>query len=144
MRHTIVCAVIKPIYGAASIGVVKVEDMEDLKATYKRVAKEMAGARIVDGAMQAGAADDNETDQVLFRNTFQLDAQKDPKRMVGACIADGAMQAGAADDDETDPVGQVILLQLVERSVDGGYVQRGQRRAGCADGDVADQLIVSS
>lgn len=57
-------AVIKPIYGAASIGVVKVEDMEGLKKTYKRVAKEMAGARIVDGAMQAGAADDDETDQV--------------------------------------------------------------------------------
>ena len=56
-------AVIKPIYGAASIGVVKVEDMEGLKATYRRVAKEMAGARIVDGAMQAGAADDDETDQ---------------------------------------------------------------------------------
>lgn len=57
-------AVIKPVYGAASIGVVKVEDMAGLKRTYKRVAKEMAGARIVDGAMQAGAADDDETDQV--------------------------------------------------------------------------------
>jgi hypothetical protein len=56
-------AVIKPIYGAASIGVVKVEDMEGLKLTYRRVAREMAGARIVDGAMQAGAADDDETDQ---------------------------------------------------------------------------------
>ena len=33
------------------------EDMEGLKLTYRRVAKEMAGARIVDGAMQAGAAD---------------------------------------------------------------------------------------
>lgn len=55
---------IKPIYGAASIGVVRVNDMEALRATYKRVAKEMAGARIVDGAMQAGAADADETDQV--------------------------------------------------------------------------------
>ena len=55
---------IKPIYGAASIGVVRVDDMEALRATYKRVAKEMAGARIVDGAMQAGAADAEETDQV--------------------------------------------------------------------------------
>jgi hypothetical protein len=61
--HVIPHAVIKPIYGAASIGVVKVEDMEGLKLTYRRVAKEMAGARIVDGAMQAGAADDDETDQ---------------------------------------------------------------------------------
>ena len=39
--------------------------MEGLKATYKRVAKEMAGARIVDGAMQAGSAGDDEVDQVL-------------------------------------------------------------------------------
>ncbi len=62
--HIFSCAVIKPIYGAASIGVVKVEGMEGLKLTYKRVAKEMAGARIVDGAMQAGAADDEEVDQV--------------------------------------------------------------------------------
>ena len=61
--HVIPHAVIKPIYGAASIGVVKVEDMEGLKTTYRRVAREMAGARIVDGAMQAGAADDDETDQ---------------------------------------------------------------------------------
>lgn len=60
----VLCAVIKPIYGAASIGVVRVNDMEALKSTYTKVAKEMAGARIVDGAMQAGAADEEETDQV--------------------------------------------------------------------------------
>ena len=65
-------AVIKPIYGAASIGVVKVEDMEGLKLTYRRVAKEMAGARIVDGAMQAGAADDDETDQARLRASMAV------------------------------------------------------------------------
>ena len=31
------CAVIKPIYGAASIGVVKVTSMEGLQKTYKQV-----------------------------------------------------------------------------------------------------------
>jgi carnosine synthase len=46
--------VIKPIYGAASIGVVKVTTLEELKATYTRVNKEMAGARIVAGAITTG------------------------------------------------------------------------------------------
>ena len=48
------CAVIKPIYGAASIGVVKVTSLEELKATYTKVNKEMAGARIVAGAITTG------------------------------------------------------------------------------------------
>ena len=47
-------AVIKPIYGAASIGVVKVTSLEELKSTYRRVNKEMAGARIVAGAITTG------------------------------------------------------------------------------------------
>ena len=54
-------AVIKPIYGAASIGVVRVNNMAELKKTYKKVVKEMAGARIVAGALQqADASDDDE------------------------------------------------------------------------------------
>ena len=54
-------AVIKPIYGAASIGVVRVNNMAELENTYKKVVKEMAGARIVAGALQqADASDDDE------------------------------------------------------------------------------------
>ena len=54
-------AVIKPIYGAASIGVVRVNNMAELRKTYKKVVKEMAGARIVAGALQqAEASDDDE------------------------------------------------------------------------------------
>ena len=53
--------VIKPIYGAASIGVVRVNNMAELRKTYKKVVKEMAGARIVAGALQqAEASDDDE------------------------------------------------------------------------------------
>jgi biotin carboxylase len=50
-------AVIKPIYGAASIGVVRVDTIEDLKTAYARVTKELASARIVAGALEQGDAD---------------------------------------------------------------------------------------
>jgi hypothetical protein len=49
------CAVIKPIYGAASIGVVRVDSEEQLEKTYIRVQEEMAGAKIVDGALVQGS-----------------------------------------------------------------------------------------
>ena len=51
---------IKPIYGAASIGVVRVNTLEDLEKTYIRVQKEMSGARIVAGALTQG--DDEDVD----------------------------------------------------------------------------------
>ena len=47
-------AVIKPIYGAASIGVVRVDSKEQLEKTYIRVQEEMSGAKIVDGALVQG------------------------------------------------------------------------------------------
>lgn len=45
---------IKPIYGAASIGVVRVDSKEQLEKTYIRVQEEMSGAKIVDGALVQG------------------------------------------------------------------------------------------
>ena len=56
---------IKPIYGAASIGVVRVDTLEDLEKTYVRVQKEMSGARIVAGALQQ--ADDDEHEVCLTK-----------------------------------------------------------------------------
>lgn len=50
-------AVIKPIYGAASIGVVRVDSFEDLKRCYARVTKELASARVVAGALEQGSDD---------------------------------------------------------------------------------------
>jgi len=55
-------AVIKPIYGAASIGVVRVDSLEDLKVAYARVTKELASARIVAGALEQGEADGEDAD----------------------------------------------------------------------------------
>ena len=53
---------IKPIYGAASIGVVKVHNLEELSKTFARVTKEMGNARITAGAISAGADDGDQAD----------------------------------------------------------------------------------
>mmetsp|Transcript_14843 Transcript_14843/g.44835 ORF Transcript_14843/g.44835 Transcript_14843/m.44835 type:complete len:618 (-) Transcript_14843:511-2364(-) len=97
-------AVIKPIYGAASIGVVRVNDMEALKSTYTKVAKEMAGARIVDGAMQAGAADEEETDQgnagSWVKLTLLLEEYLDgPEVDVDLVLSEGSVVYGAITDN---------------------------------------------
>ena len=51
-------AVIKPIYGAASIGVVRVNSEKDLHHIYARVQREMAAVRVVAGALQAEVPDE--------------------------------------------------------------------------------------
>ena len=48
------CAVIKPIFGAASMGVVRVNDQAQLDSAYERVQKEMSSARIEAGALVQG------------------------------------------------------------------------------------------
>ena len=55
-------AVIKPIYGAASIGVVRVDSFEDLKKCYTKVVKELKSAKVVAGALEQGGGDDDEED----------------------------------------------------------------------------------
>ena len=49
---------IKPIYGAASIGVVRVDNLQQLETAYKRVTRELAKAHIVAGALQQGEDDE--------------------------------------------------------------------------------------
>lgn len=49
---------IKPIYGAASIGVVRVNNLQELETAYKRVTRELAKAHIVAGALQQGEEDE--------------------------------------------------------------------------------------
>lgn len=51
-------AVIKPIFGAASMGVVRVNNRQELDKAYERVQKEMASARIEAGALVQGSSDD--------------------------------------------------------------------------------------
>ena len=52
------CAVIKPIFGAASIGVVRVDSAGKLRDIFLRVQREMASVRIDAGAITQGTADD--------------------------------------------------------------------------------------
>lgn len=103
-RHVGFPAVIKPIYGAASIGVVRVNDMESLQATYKKVAKQMAGARIVDGAMQAGSAADDAVDQgnagSWVKLTLLLEEYLDgPEVDVDLVLSEGEVVYGAITDN---------------------------------------------
>jgi carnosine synthase len=68
------------------------------------VAKEMAGARIVDGAMQAGAADDDETDQgnagSWVKLTLLLEEYLDgPEVDVDLVFSEGAPVYGAITDN---------------------------------------------
>jgi len=49
-------AVIKPIFGAASIGVVRVDRAEELPARWQAVRQQLMSARVVNGALQEGTA----------------------------------------------------------------------------------------
>ena len=70
-------AVIKPIYGAASIGVVRVNDMLQLEQAYKRVTRELAKAHIVAGALQQGEEEDEDSaaDQAIDATVSQVSLQ---------------------------------------------------------------------
>lgn len=50
-QHVGFPAVIKPVSGAASIGVVRVDNVEQLRTSYASVVKEMKRARLVSGAL---------------------------------------------------------------------------------------------
>lgn len=66
--------VIKPIYGAASIGVVRVNNMAELERAYKRVTRELAKAHIVAGALQQGEddEDDDAADEAIEATVSQV------------------------------------------------------------------------
>jgi carnosine synthase len=53
-------AVIKPIFGAASIGVVRVDSMEQLHTQVMKVRQQLLSARVINGALQEGIIGDDE------------------------------------------------------------------------------------
>eukprot|EP00892_Ulva_mutabilis_P007810 jgi/Ulvmu1/5400/UM022_0195.1 len=55
-------AVIKPISGAASIGVIRVNDREQLETSFKRVLRDLKGARVVAGALVEASEEETDTD----------------------------------------------------------------------------------
>jgi carnosine synthase len=102
-------AVIKPIHGAASIGVVRVDDAAALAAAYARVQKEMASATIVAGALQQGDAEAatptaeeaaDKTASAWIKTTLMLEEYLDgPEVDVDLVYADGAPVYGAVTDN---------------------------------------------
>ena len=70
----LLCAVIKPIYGAASIGVVRVNNIEELQKAYTRVTRELAKAHIVAGALEQGEdeEDDDPADEAIEATVNQV------------------------------------------------------------------------
>ena len=96
-------AVIKPIYGAASIGVIRVDSFEDLEKNYAKVTKELASAKIVAGALQQG--EDEETDDTgnassWIRTTIMMEEYLDgPEVDVDVVMSDGEAVYGAVTDN---------------------------------------------
>ena len=74
MTDSVLPTVIKPIYGAASIGVVRVNNMAELERAYKRVTRELAKAHIVAGALQQGEddEDDDAADEAIEATVSQV------------------------------------------------------------------------
>lgn len=57
-------AVIKPIFGAASIGVIRVNDEDELKTNYATVLAQLRAVKIVGGCLVEGDADDEHAEDV--------------------------------------------------------------------------------
>lgn len=53
-------AVIKPVAGAASLGVIRVENIDELKTSYANVVREMRKYKVTSGLLVAGAEEDEE------------------------------------------------------------------------------------
>ena len=103
-------AVVKPIHGAASIGVVRVNDAAALRAAYGRVQKEMASATIVAGALQQGKAGGGEeggdgapadpSTAAWIKTTLMLEEYLDgPEVDVDLVFSEGAPVYGAVTDN---------------------------------------------
>lgn len=97
-------AVIKPIYGAASIGVVRVDSFEDLQRSYARVTRELASARIVAGALEQGDDDGEDTAKgnasSWIRMSIMMEEYLDgPEVDVDLVMSEGQAVYGAVTDN---------------------------------------------
>jgi len=107
MHVDVLSAVIKPIYGAASIGVVRVNDMPQLEQAYKRVTRELAKAHIVAGALQQGEEEeedeDSAADQAIDATVSQVSPASalTPMHAVSKCTFSSFQPQNAYFDSET-------------------------------------------
>eukprot|EP00667_Euglena_gracilis_P004699 EG_transcript_4723 len=96
-------AVIKPVSGAASIGVVRVDSLEDLRRRVQDVRTQLLHARVVNGALQEGAADDDTTgtDAAAWIDlTIMMEQYLDgPEVDIDVIIADGVSSYESLTDN---------------------------------------------
>jgi biotin carboxylase len=97
-------AVIKPIYGAASIGVVRVDSEDELQKAYSRVTKELASARVVAGALEQGDMSDGAGQggkaSAWFRTSIMMEEYLDgPEVDVDLVFSEGQAVYGAVTDN---------------------------------------------
>lgn len=91
-------AVIKPIHGAASLGVVRVNDHEDLVKTYERVKKEMSSVRVHGGIVEQMDSDDEH--EANFKTTLMMEEYLDgPEVDVDIIFSEGQAVYGAVTDN---------------------------------------------
>ena len=103
-KHVGFPAVIKPIYGAASIGVLRVDSEEALRTGYARVRRELASASVVDGALLGGdAAGDAEPEgnaDTWIQTTVMMEEYLDgPEVDVDLVMSEGQAVYGAVTDN---------------------------------------------
>jgi hypothetical protein len=89
--------------GAASIGVIRVDSLDDLRSAYARVVRDLSRARIVAGALVEG------------------EGEGPGPGLEGGAVADEAAQAEAAAGDHTGAAaGSWIDVDLMMEEVGGG------------------------
>lgn len=92
-------AVIKPIYGAASIGVLRVDSEQELCDGYSKVCRQLAAARIVDGALQEGDADEGNADSWIQTTVMMEEYLDGPEVDVDLVLSGGQAVYGAVTDN---------------------------------------------
>ena len=120
-------AVIKPIFGAASIGVVRVNSEEELVAAYKRVQKEMNSVKIVAGALQQGADEEDEAAAAAEEEAKKKAASTSTSAANGdGSAADAAAAANGSDASAAAPPASastwIKTTLMVEEYLDGPEV----------------------
>ncbi|KFM27308.1 Carnosine synthase 1 [Auxenochlorella protothecoides] len=91
-------AVIKPIHGAASLGVVRVDDHEALLRAYARVRREMGSVRVHSGIVEQMASDDE--GEGNFTTTLMMEEYLDgPEVDVDVVFSEGQAVYGAVTDN---------------------------------------------
>lgn len=98
-------SVIKPVSGAASIGVIRVNDLEQLQKAYERVVRDLSRAKVVAGALVEGNEDDEDDAAAgnaasWFKVELMLEEYLDgPEVDCDLVVSEGRVVYGAVTDN---------------------------------------------